>query len=190
MKSGKSLLMVSSLLAVAAFALIFGVLFFGLNWSMHNDTSEVKSPLIGKPAPEFTLPRLLHPGQTLGKSDFLGKPYLLNVWGSWCFACREEHPTFMQYAEQLGVPFVGFNYIDKTDEAIGWLERYGNPYSHVIVDESGDTAFHFGVYGAPETFMIDAAGIIRYKHVGVVTETIMQQEIQPLLQQLLREADS
>lgn len=168
-------------LPLAGFALVAILLGFGIAWMRGNSMNEVPSPLIGKPAPAFDLPRLDDPQQRLSNADFSGKPYLLNVFASWCFACRDEHPLLMAEAKQLGIPVIGFNYKDDPADAKRWLSRFGDPYSVVIADRDGRTAIDFGVYGAPESFLVDANGIIRYKRIGAITPEVMAFEIKPRL---------
>ena len=144
------------------------------------------SPLIDKPAPAFALPLLKQPTQTLSKTDMLGKPYLLNVFASWCFACGEEHPTLMAYRDKFGVPLIGYDYKDAPKDAKAWLTRHGDPYHEVITDQSGVTALDFGIYGAPETYLIDAKGIIRYKHIGPLTPEVIAKELEPRIAELQR----
>jgi len=143
------------------------------------DSTVVPSPLIGKQAPDFELPVLGEDGLTLGTDQLTGGFWLLNVWASWCVACREEHASLIALAE-LGVPIAGLNYKDKPDDAKRWLHDWGNPYFVSIVDQDGATAIDWGVYGVPETFLIDAEGIIRYKHIGPITPEIAEREILPL----------
>ena len=169
-------------LPLAGFALVAILLGFGIAWMRSNSMNEVPSPLIGKHAPAFELPLLREPDKHLGNADFTGKPYLLNVFASWCFACLDEHPVLMAEAKSLGIPIVGFNYKDDPADAKRWLERFGDPYSVVIADRDGRVAIDFGVYGAPESFLVDGEGIIRYKRIGAITPEIMAFEIKPLLQ--------
>lgn len=124
----------------------------------------VPSPLIDKPAPEFDLPLLLQEGSFSNK-DFIGQVTLLNVWASWCFACRQEHEV-VKYLSSKGVRVIGLNYKDESDDAKTWLNRLGNPYQQIAVDYEGRIAIDWGVYGAPETFLIDKNGIVRFKVVG------------------------
>jgi len=169
------------MLPLAGFALIVVLLAFGISWMRENRMNEVPSPLIGKPAPSFTLPLLHAPEQSFSESDLRGKPYLLNVFASWCFACLDEHPLLMAEARRLGVPLVGFNYKDEADDAKRWLARFGDPYSVIVVDREGRVAIDFGVYGAPETFLVDADGVIRYKRIGPINPMILATEIKPRL---------
>jgi len=144
---------------------------------------EVPSPLIGKPAPEFTLPELKDNSRQLSHRDFQGKVSLLNVWATWCVSCRAEHPLLMQLARQ-GVTIYGLDYKDSREDAQRWLQRFGNPYVANAFDADGRVGIDWGVYGTPETFVIDKHGIIRHKHIGPLTEEAIQSEILPLIQKL------
>ncbi|UCE77980.1 MAG: DsbE family thiol:disulfide interchange protein [Gammaproteobacteria bacterium] len=144
---------------------------------------EVPSPLIGKPAPEFTLPELKDTSRQLSHTDFQGKVSLLNVWATWCVSCRAEHPLLMQLARQ-GVTIYGLDYKDSREDAQRWLQRFGDPYVANAFDADGRVGIDWGVYGTPETFVIDQQGIIRHKHIGPLTEEAIQREILPLIQQL------
>ncbi len=172
-------------LIVFAALLVFFVV--GLAWNQDHNASFVPSPLIGKPAPAFRLPRLAHPAQFVSKADLLGKPYLLNVFASWCFACGDEHPTLMAYRDKFGIALIGYDYKDTPQAARDWLQLHGDPYREVITDQSGDTAIDFGVYGAPETYLIDAKGIIRYKHIGPLTPEVIAKRLEPKIRELERE---
>ena len=145
---------------------------------------EVPSVLIGKPAPAFTLPQLEQPQSTIAQKDMLGKVWMLNVWASWCVACREEHPTLVEFAKTGLVPVIGLNYKDERAEGLRWLARYGNPYRLSIYDYEGRVGIDYGVYGVPETFVIDKRGIIRYKRIGVVTPELLRDKIVPLVREL------
>lgn len=146
--------------------------------------SEVPSPLIGKPAPGFTLPQLAAPEQEFSPQALQGKVWLLNVWASWCAACLQEHPVFLDLANSGAVPLVGLNYKDSRSDALDWLRRHGNPYLLSVVDAQGRAGIDYGVYGVPETFVIDKAGIIRYKYIGPVTPEAMRDKILPLVREL------
>jgi len=165
---------------LALFAVLLGFLAVGLNLNPR----EVPSPLIGKPAPAFALPRLDDPAQTITRDDLLGKVWVLNVWASWCVACREEHPLFVEYAKRSPVPLYGLNYKDQRPDAINWLQRFGNPYTASLHDLKGLVGIDYGVYGVPETFVIDKQGVIRYKHIGPVTPQVLRERIEPLLKEL------
>lgn len=155
---------------------ILGVLFFvGLKL----DPNELPSVLIGKPVPEFSLPSLQDPEKNITPETMKGKPYLLNVWATWCPSCKVEHPYLIKLAE-AGVPIYGVNYKDDTEEARRLLKRTGNPYLANAVDEEGTLIMALGVYGAPETFIVDADGIIQYKLVGVVNEKVWTSEMAPI----------
>lgn len=176
----------SRLLPLLGFLLLAALFGFGIWWSRGHDARELPSPLVGRPAPDFALPRLERPEQIVRRADLLGRPYLLNVWGSWCSACGIEHPVLMAQGRTLGVPLIGYNYKDEPADAQAWLARYGNPYAQVIADRDGRTAIDFGVYGAPETFLVDAAGTIRYKHVGPLTPEVIARELRPAIAALQR----
>ncbi|HET7931612.1 MAG TPA: DsbE family thiol:disulfide interchange protein [Rhodanobacteraceae bacterium] len=174
------------LLPLVAFLALVAFFVVGLVWNQTHDARFVPSPLIDKPAPAFDLPLLKQPSQSLSKAAMLGKPYLLNVFASWCFACGDEHPTLMAYRDKFGIPLIGYDYKDKPADALAWLQRHGDPYHEVITDESGVTALDFGVYGAPETYLIDAQGIIRYKHIGPLTPEVIAKDLQPKIDALER----
>ena len=150
---------------------------------------EVPSPLIGKPAPEFTLPTLHEPTQTFSNEDMHGHISLLNVFGTWCPGCHEEHQLLVEWskAPPYGVPVYGLNWKDERDAAIRWLERDGNPYAAIGFDASGETGIDWGVYGAPETFLVDSQGRVRLKHVGVLTPEIFETKIIPAIELLIAE---
>jgi cytochrome c biogenesis protein CcmG/thiol:disulfide interchange protein DsbE len=168
------------IIPLAVFAVLVGFLFVGLRLNPR----EVPSPLVDKPAPAFQLAQLHAPEKSFSLADMKGKVWLLNVWASWCVSCREEHPFLMEIAKQGSVPIVGLNYKDKQQEAVQWLARFGNPYRLSIVDADGRTGIDFGVYGVPETFLIDRDGVIRYKQIGPLTPEAWQQTILPLVKKL------
>jgi cytochrome c biogenesis protein CcmG/thiol:disulfide interchange protein DsbE len=145
---------------------------------------EVPSPLIDKPAPEIDLPRLDDRGGRMQVADMAGRVWLLNVWASWCVACRDEHPILVELSRGGEFPIVGLNYKDKRDDALQWLDRFGNPYDEIAVDEAGRVGIDWGVYGVPETFVVDKRGMIRYKHIGPVTRETVEQTILPLARRL------
>jgi cytochrome c biogenesis protein CcmG/thiol:disulfide interchange protein DsbE len=147
---------------------------------------EVPSPLIGKPAPQFTLPKLQSDAQFASK-DMLGQVWIFNVWASWCTPCRAEHPLFNQLATQKLVPIVGLNYKDTPQAAKRWLAELGDPYVFTVADSDGRVGIDYGVYGVPETFVIDKKGVIRHKHIGPVTPEAMQKKIIPLVRELQTE---
>ncbi|NUZ07134.1 DsbE family thiol:disulfide interchange protein [Piscinibacter koreensis] len=168
------------LIPLAAFVVLLGFLLVGLRLNPR----EVPSPLIDKPAPAFALPRLDDTTQTIRPADLRGKPWILNVWASWCVACREEHPLLVDFAKRNLVPIYGLNYKDQQADALGWLARFGNPYTASLFDADGRVGIDFGVYGVPETFVIDGAGVIRLKHIGPLTPDVIETRIVPLLRKL------
>lgn len=148
--------------------------------------SEVPSPLIGKPAPAFDLPLLTAPEQRFSEKTMLGKVWVLNVWASWCPPCLAEHPVVSQFARSGLVPIVGLNYKDTREDALPWLNRNGNPFQVVVFDADGRIGIDYGVYGVPETYVIDRGGVIRYKHIGPLTADVVQTKIEPLVKELSR----
>jgi cytochrome c biogenesis protein CcmG/thiol:disulfide interchange protein DsbE len=168
------------IIPLAIFLVLVGFLAVGLRL----DPKLVPSPLIDKPAPSFALPRLDEPSQTMRREDLLGKAWVLNVWASWCGPCREEHPQVLALSRAKLAPLVGLNYKDSRDDARGWLKQFGDPYTVSIADSDGRVGIDFGVYGVPETFVIDKQGVIRFKHVGPLTPTVIDTQIVPLLKQL------
>ena len=168
------------LIPLAVFIVLIGFLAVGLTLKPR----ELPSPLIDKPAPAFSLPTLAAPAQTLSSADLRGKVWVLNVWASWCVACREEHATLVELAKLNLVPIYGLNYKDERSAALGWLERFGNPYAASLADTDGVVGIDYGVYGVPETFVIDKAGVIRRKFIGPVTPDAIRNEIVPLVAKL------
>jgi cytochrome c biogenesis protein CcmG/thiol:disulfide interchange protein DsbE len=163
---------------------LFAVLVVFLWVGLGRDPREVPSPLIGKPAPEFKLVQLHDEGKTLAAGDLKGNVWLLNVWASWCVSCRVEHPLLLQLARTNVVPVYGLDYKDKPADALAWLAQHGDPYRVSIVDGDGKVGIDYGVYGVPETFLIDKAGVVRYKQIGPLTVEALQQKILPLVRQL------
>jgi cytochrome c biogenesis protein CcmG/thiol:disulfide interchange protein DsbE len=168
------------LLPLAIFLVLAGFLVAGLRL----DPREVPSPLINKPAPAFSLPKLSDTGVKFSADEMRGKVWLLNVWASWCSACREEHPVLMQLAADSSIQLYGLDYKDTDAEASAVLKEAGNPYRAVAVDADGRVGIDYGVYGVPETYIIDKAGVIRYKQIGPITPEIWSEKIQPLLKGL------
>ena len=160
------------------------VLLYFLRAGLNLNPKEVPSPLIGKSAPAFSLPRLDQPEQRISRDDMRGQVWMLNVWASWCVACRQEHPLLVQYAKQSQVPIYGLNYKDERAAGMQWLADFGNPYAASISDRDGRVGIDFGVYGVPETFVIDREGVIRYKQIGPLTPEVLRDTIEPLLKQL------
>ena len=145
---------------------------------------EVPSPLIGKPAPPFELPLLTEPDKRFSQKDMLGKVWIMNVWASWCPPCLVEHPVVTRIAQSGLAPVVGLNYKDARDDALPWLKRNGNPYQLIVFDANGRIGIDYGVYGVPETYVIDRKGVIRYKHIGPLSADVVKQKVEPLVQQL------
>lgn len=145
---------------------------------------EVPSPFIGKPAPAFTLSQLHLPESSFSPADLHGQVWLLNVWASWCVSCRQEHPVLMELAKHGLAPIVGLDYKDEREPAKAWLAEHGNPYRLSVWDRDGKVGIDFGVYGVPETFVIDKSGIVRMKHIGPLTQTVVSEKIIPLVKEL------
>lgn len=162
------------------FLAVAGFLYVGLGLN----PKEVPSPLIGKPMPAFSLSRLDAPEQTISDETIRGRVALVNVWASWCAACRDEHALLVRLAESGVVPIYGLNYKDTRQDGLRWLERLGNPYAVNAFDEKGRVGIDWGVYGVPETFVLDRQGIIRYKHIGPISEQDLEQRILPLIAEL------
>ena len=163
---------------------VFVAMLVFLGVGLKLDPREVPSPLIDKPVPTFSLQTLDEPSRLLSSADMRGQVWLLNVWASWCGGCREEHPTLVEFAQTRAVPIVGLNYKDQPDDARRWLGRLGNPYVASVSDLDGRTGIEFGVYGVPETFVIDKAGVIRHKQIGPITHEILRDTILPLVKKL------
>ena len=163
-------------LPVTLFFLLALFLYFALREA--GDTAKLPSPLRNKPAPALNLPLLDTPGVMLRTEELRGQVWLLNVWASWCAACLDEHPLLLELA-QMGVPVIGLNYKDNNDDAKQWLARYGNPYQQVVVDAQGAVGLNWGVYGVPETFIIDAQGIVQEKFIGPLSAAMVKTQIRP-----------
>jgi cytochrome c biogenesis protein CcmG/thiol:disulfide interchange protein DsbE len=172
--------MKKALIPFALFLIMAGFLFKGL----FLNPREVPSPLVGKPAPAFSLPHLDQPAKTFSPKDMLGQVWLFNVWASWCGACRDEHPLLVALAKTGLVPVVGMDYKDTAAEAEQWLTERGNPYLLSAVDADGRVGIDYGVYGVPETYVIDKAGVIAYKQIGPVTLESLRDDIMPLVKRL------
>jgi cytochrome c biogenesis protein CcmG, thiol:disulfide interchange protein DsbE len=168
------------LIPLAVFVVLVAFLAIGLKLNPR----EVPSPLIDKPAPGFQLSRLDDPAQSVKLEDLRGQVWLLNVWASWCVACVQEHPVLVEFSRTKTVPIYGLNYKDKPNAAAAWLGQHGNPYTMSIVDADGRVGIDYGVYGVPETFVIDKQGVIRYKHIGPVTPDVLKDTIIPLVRKL------
>ena len=161
---------------LAIFLALVGFLAVGLKL----DPREVPSPLVGKAAPPFELPQLQQSGKRFSPADMRGKVWLLNVWASWCVSCRDEHPVLVELSKQGVLPILGLNYKDQDAEAQRWLAQFGNPYQISAVDADGRIGIDYGVYGVPETYLIDAEGVIRYKQIGPLTQAVLEQKILPM----------
>ncbi len=168
------------LIPLAIFLVLSVFLFVGL-W---RDPREIPSPLIDKPAPTFKLTELHQPGKALGTDDMKGQVWLLNVWASWCVSCREEHPLLVELGKQKIVPIIGLDYKDEPVAGKGWLTQNGDPYTTSVVDRDGRVGIDWGVYGVPETFVVDKQGVIRYKQIGPITPQALEQTIVPLVRKL------
>jgi cytochrome c biogenesis protein CcmG/thiol:disulfide interchange protein DsbE len=149
---------------------------------------EVPSPLINKPAPAFSLPQLHDPEKVFTPAEMKGRVWMLNVWASWCVSCREEHPVLLDLARSGALPIYGLDYKDERAAGIAWLNQSGNPYKLSAFDAKGDVGIDYGVYGVPETYIIDKKGVIRYKQIGIITPEILQQKVLPLVKTLETEA--
>lgn len=165
---------------LAIFILLVGFLAVGLKL----DPREVPSPLVGKPAPAFELPVLHQPDKRFVPGDMRGKVWLLNVWASWCVSCREEHPLLVELSKKGVLPILGLNYKDKGADATAWLKQFGNPYDLSVVDADGRIGIDYGVYGVPETYLIDTEGVIRFKQIGPITPAVLEEKILPLAKAL------
>ncbi len=163
---------------------IFLVLVLFLGAGLKLDPKEVPSPLIGKPAPAFALARLDDPAQTIRRDDLLGQVWMLNVWASWCVACREEHPLLVEFAKSKMLPIYGLNYKDQRAAGQKWLADFGNPYNASLTDLDGRVGIDYGVYGVPETFIMDRQGVVRFKQIGPITPEVIRTKIEPLVRQL------
>jgi cytochrome c biogenesis protein CcmG/thiol:disulfide interchange protein DsbE len=166
--------------------LAFGVLALVLGVGLSRDPREVPSPLIGKPAPQFDLPAVKGRAQGLATRNLRGEVSLVNVFASWCVACREEHPVLVALARRNLVPIHGLNYKDKPDDAAAWLDRWGDPYTRTGADIDGRVGIDWGVYGVPETFVIDPQGRIAYKHIGPMTEDFVHTKLVPMIDEIRR----
>ncbi len=181
-KTSKGAFVFAAVIIGLFFIGLMALLLYGVQQSDRPDRDALPSPLVGKPAPDFDLPLLHQPDKRLTLDDLRGEPFVMNVWGSWCPECRVEHPVIARFALTKRVRFIGYDLKDEREDALRWLEQYGNPYMMVVVDESGRTAIDWGIYGAPETFLVDGKGIVRWKHVGAVTDDIIQEQLIPALE--------
>ncbi|HEY0060666.1 MAG TPA: DsbE family thiol:disulfide interchange protein [Telluria sp.] len=166
--------------------LLFGALVVFLAIGLRLDPKEVPSPLIGKQVPGFQLAQLHEPEKIIAPADMAGRVWLLNIWASWCVSCREEHPHLMGLSSLHAAPIVGLNYKDGRQDGMDWLRQFGNPYSVSAFDHDGRVGIDFGVYGVPETFVIDKLGVIRYKHIGPLTPEVINGKLLPMIKELNR----
>lgn len=163
---------------------LFLVLVVFLAIGLSRDPHEIPSPLVDKPAPSFVLPQLSDPQKSFKSEEMRGQVWLLNAWASWCVACREEHALLLELSRSGVVPIYGLDYKDERPNALAWLDDFGNPYKLVLSDSDGRVGIDYGVYGVPETFVIDRNGVIRYKQIGPITEEALQKKIIPLVKEL------
>ncbi|MDH5300666.1 MAG: DsbE family thiol:disulfide interchange protein [Gammaproteobacteria bacterium] len=172
--------MLRFLIPLGIFAVLVVFFFIGLG----KDPGRLPSVLVDKPAPMFEVPELLNSEATFSPEQMKGQVWMLNVWASWCEACRSEHPLFMEISRRGDVVMVGLNYKDERNDGLGWLQQLGNPYKSIAWDYSGDVGIDYGVYGVPETFLIDKEGVIRYKHVGPVSRQDWNEILLPKIKEL------
>lgn len=168
------------LLPLGAFIVLVAFLGIGLTLNPR----ELPSPFIDKPAPAFNIPQLHDAGKNFSPTDMKGQVWLLNVWASWCVSCRVEHPVLLDLARSNLVPIVGLDYKDDRENGLGWLQQHGDPYTLSAYDRDGRVGIDYGVYGVPETFIIDKTGVIRMKHTGPVTPEALKDKIIPLVKEL------
>jgi cytochrome c biogenesis protein CcmG, thiol:disulfide interchange protein DsbE len=172
------------LIPLALFAVLVAFLAIGLT----RDPREVPSPLVNKPAPAFKVAQLTQADEAFSPADLKGQVWMLNVWASWCVACRSEHPLLVQMSRSNIVPVIGLDYKDKRDDGLKFLSQHGNPYTLSAVDTDGRIGIDYGVYGVPETFIIDKRGVIRHKQIGPITPESLEKTILPLLAELKKES--
>ncbi|HPF73543.1 MAG: DsbE family thiol:disulfide interchange protein [Rhodanobacteraceae bacterium] len=173
--------MLRRVLPLIVFIALGVLMLVGIRISADRNPDALPTPLLNQPAPGFSLPELHQPERTVSSEELAGTPYLLNVWGSWCPSCRIEHPVVTRLAQSGKLRVIGYNYKDERDDALRWLGQFGDPYEMIVVDEDGRTAIDWGIYGAPETFLVDADGIIRFKLVGPLSDDIIEKDILPRL---------
>ena len=177
---------VAIVIGVLFFFGLLGLMVYGVMKSGAPDRDVLPSALIGKPAPAFELPVLHDPQIRVGSDELRGAPYVLNVWGSWCAACREEHPILTRFAETKRVRVIGYNWKDEPADALRWLEQLGNPFVLVLSDIEGRTAIDWGVTAAPETFLVDGSGVVRWKYSGALTQRVIDTQLVPELEKIER----
>ena len=174
------------LIPLGVFLLLVVILAIGFTLE---DPHMLPSVLIDRPFPEFELADLEDESNSINKQDLVGEVSLVNVWATWCPNCVVEHPELIRISEEEGVPIFGINYNDVSPKARAWLRRYGNPYKQILVDDNGTLAIDLGIYGAPETFVLDANGVIQYKHIGIVSRRVWKEKLEPLILHLRKQAD-
>ena len=177
---------VAIVIGVLFFFGLLGLMIYGVMKSGAPDRDVLPSALIGKPAPAFELPVLHDPHIKVSSTELRGAPYVLNVWGSWCAACREEHPILTKFAETKRVRVIGYNWKDEPADALRWLEQLGNPFVLVLSDIEGRTAIDWGVTAAPETFLVDASGVVRWKYSGALSQRVIDSQLIPELEKVER----
>jgi cytochrome c biogenesis protein CcmG/thiol:disulfide interchange protein DsbE len=163
---------------------VFVALGLLLAYGLRLDPRMIPSPLIGKSLPAFSLATVADPARKVSRDDLHGRVYLLNVWASWCVACRQEHPFLNELTSRKAVTIIGLNYKDKREDALQWIGRLGNPYELSLSDQDGRLGIDLGVYGVPETFVIDKQGVIRYKQIGPLTPEAWEQKLAPLIKEI------
>lgn len=173
--------MIRRLLPLLIFLALGTLLFAGVMLSRNQNREAIPSPLIGRPAPAFALPALHEPSATIRNETLRGAPYVLNVWGSWCPECRNEHAVIAALAKSGRVKVIGYNYKDERADALRWLQQFGDPYHLIVVDAEGRKALDWGIYAAPETFLVDAGGVVRWKYIGPMTQQVVEEQLLPRL---------
>ena len=168
------------LLPLLVFLVLVGVFVVGLT----KDPSRIPSPLLGNPAPEYSLPSLEDPTQQAGSADFFGKVALVNIWATWCPGCRQEHGFLMELAAENTIPIYGLNWRDNRPDALRWIDALGNPYQTSAFDADGRVGIDWGAYGAPETFLLDSNGMVVHKHIAPLTREIWERDFVPIIEQL------
>jgi len=171
--------MIRYLAPIILFAVMIPVFLVGLNLN----PNELPSPYLGKPAPQFSLPKLKAPAETIGSEDYAGELALVNVWGTWCVGCRQEHNFLLELAEEEEVPIYGLNWRDQRSEALSWLQQLGDPYVASGFDGDGRVGIDWGVYGAPETFLIGPDGTVLHKHISPLTRDVWDEEFMPRIRE-------
>ncbi|MET0890289.1 DsbE family thiol:disulfide interchange protein [Stenotrophomonas sp. SAM-B] len=177
---------VAIVIGVLFFFGLLGLMIYGVMKSGAPDRDVLPSALIGKAAPAFELPVLHDPHIKVSSTELRGAPYVLNVWGSWCAACRDEHPILTRFAETKRVRVIGYNWKDEPADALRWLEQLGNPFVLVLSDIEGRTAIDWGVTAAPETFLVDASGVVRWKYSGALSQRVIDTQLIPELEKVER----